>query len=137
MPMPLWWGQINKRLFNPRALENGKWKVINHVGRSSDRLYRTPLDGFEVDDTYLFILVYGSKSDWVQNTLASGEATLETVDEVLDLTSPRILPSETAWKILGEKPKTAFVKVDEYLQMDIASRHPAVGSPVDEKRTFG
>jgi hypothetical protein len=35
MPMPLWWGQVNKRLFNPRALENGKWKVINHLGRSS------------------------------------------------------------------------------------------------------
>lgn len=135
MPMPLWWGQVNKRVFNPRALENGKWKVISHVGRSSGRRYRTPLDGFEVDDTYLFILVYGSRSDWVQNILASGEATLETGDEVLDLASPRILPAETAWKILGEKPNTAFVKVDEYLQMDIASRHSAARTEIDEKRT--
>lgn len=123
MPMPLWWGQINKRLFNPRALENGKWEVINHVGRSSGCHYRTPLDGFEVDDTYLFILVYGSRSDWVQNILARGETTLETGDEVVGLTSPRILPAERAWEILGEKPNTGFVKVNEYLQMDIASRH--------------
>ena len=132
MPMPLWWGQINKRLFNPRALENGKWKVINHVGRSSGRHYRTPLDGFEFDETYLFILVYGSGSDWVQNILASGEATLESGGEILELTSPRILPAETAWEILGERPNTAFVKVDEYLQMDIISRSPAVEENTSE-----
>ena len=124
MPMPLWWGQINKRLFNPRALESGKWKVINHIGRSSGRHYRTPLDGFEVDGTYVFILVYGSRSDWVQNILASGSATLEANRELLELTSPRILPAATAWKILGEKPNTAFVKVGECLQMDVASRRP-------------
>lgn len=126
MPMPLWWGQINKRLFNPRALENGKWKVINHVGRSSGRRYRTPLDGYEVDDTYLFILVYGSGSDWVQNILASGEATLETGDEVLELASPRILTAGTAMEILGEKPNTGFVKINEYLQMEVVSRSAVV-----------
>jgi deazaflavin-dependent oxidoreductase (nitroreductase family) len=135
--MPLWWGQINKRLFNPRALENGKWKVINHVGRASGRHYRTPLDGFEVDDTYLFILVYGSRSDWVQNILARGEATLETGDEVLELTAPRVLPAETAWEILGDKPGTGPVKINEYLQMDIASRHSAERSEGGGKRSEG
>ena len=124
MPMPLWWGHINKRLFNPRALENGRWKVINHVGRSSGRHYRTPLDGYEVDGTYLFILVYGSGSDWVQNVLADGAAILETGDEVLGLASPRILSAEEAWDILGEKPNTGFVKIEEFLQMDVASRRP-------------
>lgn len=124
MPMPLWWGHINKRLFNPRALENDKWKVINHVGRASGNRYRTPLDGYEVEGTYLFILVYGSKSDWVQNVLAEGKATLEAGDEVLQLTSPRILPAETAWEILGEKPSTGFIKIEEFLQMDIADRAP-------------
>lgn len=133
MPMPLWWGHINKKLFNPRALENGKWKVVNHVGRSSGRQYHTPLDGFEVDDTYLFILVYGSGSDWVRNILASGGATLETGDEILELASPRVLPAEKAREILGEKPNTAFVKVNEYLQMDIESRHPAERSEIGER----
>lgn len=125
MPMPLWWGHINKRLFNPRALQSDRWKVINHVGRSSGNHYRTPLDGYEVDGTCMFILVYGSRSDWVQNILASGQATLETGDEVLELTSPRILSAETAWRILGEKPNTGFVKIEEFLHMDIASRRSA------------
>jgi deazaflavin-dependent oxidoreductase (nitroreductase family) len=94
--MPLWWGQINKRLFNPKALQNGKWKIINHVGRSSGRAYRTPLDAYEVDGTYVFILVYGPKSDWVRNVVASGQASLEVDDEIVELVSPRIVPGHTA-----------------------------------------
>lgn len=125
MPMPLWWGQINKRLFNPRALVNGKWEVINHVGRSSGRAYRTPLGSWEVDGTRVFVLVYGSRSDWVQNILASGEAMLETRDgQVEVLGSPRIIPGATIRGVLSDvyalPPK--FLKVEEYLQMDILSR---------------
>lgn len=124
MPMPLWWGQINKRVFNPSALRNGRWKVLTHVGRSSGRTYRTPLDAAEVDGTYVFILVYGSRSDWVQNVMASGSATLDTRDGVVELTAPRIIPGDVARPMI--KPQVTlppkFLRVDEYLQMDVASR---------------
>jgi len=124
MPMPLWWGQINKKVFNPRARESGRWKVINHVGRSSGKPYRTPLDACEVDGTYVFILMYGSRSDWVQNILASGFASLEVGDEVVELVSPRLIPEHTARLLLDGRAKLPprFLKVDEFLQMDIASR---------------
>lgn len=130
MPMPLWWGQINKRLFNPRALENGKWKVLTHVGRSSGTTYRTPLDACEVDGTYVFILVYGSRSDWVQNILARGTATLETAGEIVELTSPRVISGAVARPQLDGRVKLppGFLGVDEFLQMDIASRVPASAS---------
>lgn len=124
MPMPLWWGQVNKRLFNPRALQNGKWKVLTHVGRSSGRVYRTPLDAAEVDGTFVFILVYGSRSDWVQNILSSGAAVLHTDEEVVDLVSPRLIPGEQGRRMLRGSVTLPprFLRVDEYLQMDIASR---------------
>ena len=128
MPMPLWWGQINKRLFNPRALNSGKWDVITHVGRVSGETYRTPLDATEVDGNFLFIVVYGSRSDWVQNILASGSAILETGDEVVDLISPRLIRGRSARAklegVVTLPPR--FLKVDEYLQMDISSRRPGV-----------
>lgn len=124
--MPLWWGRVNKRIFNPRALENGRWKVLNHVGRISGRRYRTPLDAVEVDGTFVFILVYGSRADWVQNAIASGSATLETGDETIELVAPRLTPEETARPMLRESvtlpPRLLGV---EYLQMDISSRVPA------------
>lgn len=126
MPMPLWWGQINKRLFNPRALVNGQWEIVTHVGRSSGTTYRTPLDASEVDGTFVFILVYGSKSDWVRNILASGSALLETGEEIVELSSPRIVNGEVAWPMLDglTKRPPGFLKIDEFLQMDIVSRTP-------------
>lgn len=127
MPMPLWWGQINKRLFNPRALVNGKWKVLTHVGRASGRVYRTPLDACEVDGTYVFIIVYGSRSDWVQNVLADGSAKLEVDGEIVELVSPRVISGEVARPLLDGRVTLPprFLRVDEYLQMDVVSRAPA------------
>lgn len=124
MPMPLWWGQINKRLFNPRALENGKWQVLTHQGRSSGRAYRTPLGAYEIDETYLFVLVYGSRSDWVQNVLARGSATLQDGDEIVGLAHPKLISADEARGLLdgraGMPPR--LLGIDEFLRMDIVSR---------------
>lgn len=127
MPMPLWWGKINKRVFNPRALHNGKWKVLNHVGRTSGRLYRTPLDGYEIDGTFVFILVYGSRSDWVQNILHGGSATLEAEGDLIELAAPRLISEKEAWALLDgvATPPPGFLNVNEFLQMDIVGRGPA------------
>ena len=130
MPMPLWWGKINKRLFNPKALENDKWSIVTHVGRSSGRIHRTPLGAQEADGTFVFILVYSSKCDWAQNVLASGSATLEHEGEVIELRTPRILSAAEAKQvtggILGAPP--GILNVDEYLQMDAAERRPATAT---------
>lgn len=64
MPMPKWLTHVNKRVFNPGAIARGKRPVLTHIGRTSGTTYRTPLDAHPVDGGYLFILVYGSRSDW-------------------------------------------------------------------------
>lgn len=126
MPMPLWWGKINKRVWNPRALENGKWAVLAHVGRSSGNVYRTPLDATEIDGSFVFILVYGSGSDWVQNVLAAKSASLQINEEEIELASPRLLTEDAAWELLDgiAKRPPGFLNIDEYLQMDIVERKP-------------
>lgn len=124
MPMPLWWGKVNKRVFNPGALRGGRWSVLTHVGRSSGSSHRTPLEAAEVDGTFVFILVYGSRADWVQNTLAAGSAALETPAGTFQLASPRVIPGEKGRELLFGRVKLPprFLKVGEYLQMDIVSR---------------
>lgn len=126
MPMPLWWGHVNKRVFNPRALKGDKWDVIGHVGRSSGQRYRTPLEAHETGKSIVFILVYGSKSDWVQNVMASGTATLERPGESLELATPRLIEEGEAWKLLSgvAKPPPKFLNVNEFLQMDVVGRAP-------------
>jgi deazaflavin-dependent oxidoreductase (nitroreductase family) len=121
MPMPMWVARVNKRVFNPMTLKRGTSPVFNHVGRSSGRAYRTPIDAYPIDGGYLFILVYGSKCDWVRNALASGNATLEVHGEVHELTSPRVITREAAVPLLppAMKPPPDFLRVDEYLRMDV------------------
>ncbi len=123
MPMPLWWGHVNKRVFNPMEIKRGKRPTLTHVGRSSGRTYVTPLDAHPVDGGYLFILVYGSKSDWVQNILAAGVATLSRDGKSFELSNPRVISGDVAWPLLGEdvKPPPGFLKVNEFLQMDAAA----------------
>lgn len=124
MPMPRWVAQINKRSFNKAELKRGTRPVITHVGRSSGQAYRTPLDAHRVDDGFIFILMYGSGSDWVKNVLAAGSAHLTAGGEEYDLVNPRVISKDEARQQLPETVKAppGFVNVSEYLQMDVAAR---------------
>lgn len=122
MPMPLWWGQINKRVFNPRAVASGTWPVLTHVGRTTGRDLRTPLDAHPVDGGYLFVLVYGSGSDWVRNVLAASRARLRVDGTEVDLTAPRIVGRDEAFAALpeGVKRPPRLLRISEFLRMDLA-----------------
>ena len=121
MPMPRWWGHINKRVFNPRAIASGKWPVLTHVGRASGRTYRTPLDAHPVDSGYLFVLVYGSGSDWVRNVLATGRAQLRVDGREVELAAPRLVGEVEAFQALADDvsrpPK--LLRITEFLRMDL------------------
>ncbi|MFI1240979.1 nitroreductase family deazaflavin-dependent oxidoreductase [Nocardia salmonicida] len=122
MPMPIWWGHINKRVFNPRAVAAGKWPVLTHTGRTSGKTYRTPLDAHPVDGGYLFVLVYGSASDWVQNILAAGTAQLRKDGQEIALTTPRVVGRDEAFQALPpEIPRPPkLLRITEFLRMDLA-----------------
>lgn len=120
--MPRWWTHINKRVFNPVELRRGDRPVLTHVGRSSGATYRTPLDAHPVDGGYVFILVYGSQSDWVRNILAAGHARLTYDGQEIELTGPRLIAEQQAWRALGEgvKRPPRVLRISEYLRMDLA-----------------
>jgi deazaflavin-dependent oxidoreductase (nitroreductase family) len=120
MPMPRWWGHINKRVFNPRAIAGGRWPVLTHVGRTSGTTYRTPLDAHPVAGGYVFVLVYGSGSDWVRNVLAAGRAQLRVEGEDVDLTAPRVVGEDEAFHALSDDVAhpPRVLRITEYLRMD-------------------
>ena len=119
MPMPLWWGQVNKRVFNPTALKNGKWDILTHVGRNSGTTYRTPLDAFEVPGGYVITLVYGPKTAWLQNVLAAGEAVLEFQGEEVAVTNPRVIKTEEAVALApGVGVPPSMLKIGSFLRLD-------------------
>ncbi|WP_239161396.1 nitroreductase family deazaflavin-dependent oxidoreductase [Acrocarpospora phusangensis] len=114
---------MNKRLFNPRAIASGTWPVLIHVGRTSGTTYRTPLDAHPVDGGYLFVLVYGSRSDWVRNVLTTGSARLRVDGSEVELTAPRLVGETEAFQALPAKvarpPK--LLRITEFLRMDQVS----------------
>ncbi|ANZ41019.1 hypothetical protein BBK82_38605 [Lentzea guizhouensis] len=122
MPMPLWWGHINKRVFNRIVLRGDKYPVMTHVGRTSGATYRTPMDALPTGDGYVFILVYGSRSDWVRNVLASGSARLRVDGKEVELTAPRLVGEEEAFGTVspGAKRPPKMLKITEFLRMDLA-----------------
>ena len=65
--------------------------------------------------------MYGSDSDWVQNVLAAGSATLEVDGNAVELVSPRLVAEEDAWQLMATDTKAppGFLRVSEYLQVDI------------------
>ena len=124
MPYPRWLAKVNKRVFNPIEILRGRRPVLVHVGRSSGTTYRTPLDAHPVPDGYLFIPLYGPRTDWVKNVLAAGEARVSIGGEEIELESPRMVTKREVWGLLHETTKTPPGISDEskLLRMDVRRR---------------
>lgn len=121
MPLPRWLARVNKRVFNPIEIRRGVRPVIIHVGRSSGKTYRTPLDAHPLADGYLFIPMYGSRSDWVRNVLAAGAARLLLGGKEIELGSPRIVKQRDVWPLLltPTKPPPGISGDSELLRADV------------------
>lgn len=123
MPVPRWMAQVNKRVFNKLEMRRGKRPVISHVGRSSGKVYHTPLDAHRTENGFVFILMYTSESDWVKNVLAAGTAELRIGKDEWKLAAPRLITrDEAARAVLGDVDlQPGRVKGIEYLQMNTAT----------------
>lgn len=123
MPLPRWLAKINKRVFNPIELRRGARPVLIHTGRSSGRTYRTPLDAHRLPDGYVFIPMYGPRTDWVRNVLSARQARLLIEGQQIELRSPRLVPKQDVWPLLPSTTKTPPTITDQsqLLRMDIRS----------------
>jgi deazaflavin-dependent oxidoreductase (nitroreductase family) len=121
MPMPRWLAQVNKRVFNPLTMRRGASPVLIHIGRSSGRTYRTPLDAHPLPDGYVFIPMYGPRTDWLRNVLASGTARLAIDGKEIELVSPQVVLKRDVWPLLppATKRPPGISDTSELLRMDI------------------
>ena len=106
MSLPRWLAQINKRVFNRIEIKRGVRPVLIHVGRSTGSTYLTPLDAHPVHDGYVFIPMYGPRTDWVKNVLAAGSARLRIEGREIELVSPRLVRKDAVWQFVPATTKT-------------------------------
>jgi deazaflavin-dependent oxidoreductase (nitroreductase family) len=95
MPAPRWLARANRvglnRVVGLFASRVPGFAMVEHRGRRSGRVYRTPVNVFRRDNGYVIALTYGPESDWVQNVLAAGGCRLEARGNRADLGAPKIV----------------------------------------------
>jgi deazaflavin-dependent oxidoreductase (nitroreductase family) len=96
--------RFNRRFFNHVALPlSGKvdmWSIIEHRGRRSGTVYRTPVSMFRTADGVAILLAYGEDRDWVRNLMAAGGGRATMRGKTFDVTDPRIVPTAQAATML-------------------------------------
>ena len=124
MPLPRWLAKINRRVINPREVRRGARPVLIHTGRSSGKTYRTPLDVHRLPDGYLFIPLYGPRTDWVKNVLAAQAARLSIDGHEIELRTPRLVKKKDVWPLVPATKKSypGISDDSELLQMTSADK---------------
>lgn len=89
--------RMNKNFWNPRAMETAGMpgayaSIVHHVGRRSGTTYQTPVVPVKTDDGFVIALPYGPGTDWVQNVLAAGRATITHEGETYEVERPSVVP---------------------------------------------
>ncbi|HEX9258253.1 MAG TPA: hypothetical protein VF855_01865 [Acidimicrobiales bacterium] len=90
--------RVNRGFTNPRVMKTAgtpgaSTAVIRHIGRTSGRVYQTPVGPFPVEDGFVIALPYGAGADWARNVLASGTATLVHDGEEIAVDGPEVVPT--------------------------------------------
>lgn len=97
MPIPLAVARFNRKFTN-RVLRHlsgiGPFVEIEHVGRRTGLVRRTPLMAFRSGRVVTVALTYGPEVDWLKNITAAGGARMPCGDRVLELGPPVRLPTE-------------------------------------------
>jgi hypothetical protein len=70
--------------------------VIRHQGRTTGRIYETPIWAAPTEDGFAIASVYVSRTDWVKHVLASGAAALVHEGYTYPVDRPEIVPLESA-----------------------------------------
>jgi deazaflavin-dependent oxidoreductase (nitroreductase family) len=125
MPIPMAIASFNKKVTNrltaPFASHLPGFAVVIHRGRTSGRMYRTPVNAFRRDDGYVFVMTYGPDVDWVKNVEAAGECDVEARGRIVHLVQPRRFTDPAR----GAVPRPVrmilrLIDVDEFIAMQIA-----------------
>ncbi len=106
MQLPQWLARFNRHVTNPVQRLWAGWLpgfgILEHVGRKSGKVYRTPLNVFPTDDGMAILLTYGPNRDWLKNITAADHAEVRHMGKTITLTDPRVMPkAEAAAHVTG------------------------------------
>lgn len=119
--------RIQRALINPKQMRSagtpGAYaSVIRHRGRNSGRIYETPVGVVAADDGFVIALVYGPRTNWLRNVLASGSATIVHDGNTYQVDQPEVVPVRTVASrfTAGDQRGFRLLGVDQALRVRMA-----------------
>jgi deazaflavin-dependent oxidoreductase (nitroreductase family) len=83
------------RFVNPFARRFARWMpgfgLLTYRGRTTGRTYHVPTNVFRRGEHYIFVLTYGSESQWVKNVLAAGGCQMRVGGRDIQLIEPELI----------------------------------------------
>ena len=103
--------------------EGSATSIVQHIGRSSGRDYETPVVAVKHDHEFLIALPYGPRTDWLQNVLAKGEATIVMDGRTYRADHPKVVPMAEATVYFPKKQQRLHQRfgLQSALRLDEAS----------------
>jgi deazaflavin-dependent oxidoreductase (nitroreductase family) len=118
--------RFTNHLTRPLARYLPGFGIVIHIGRTSKREYRTPVNVFEVPDGYVIALTYGAEADWVRNVRAAGGCDLITRGRRSRLTRPEILHDPSRGVVPAPiRPMLRLLRVSDFLHLAAPERAEA------------
>lgn len=92
--------RVVNRVVRPISGRFSMWSIIEHRGRRSGTVYRTPVSVFPTPDGVAILLAYGEDRDWVRNLMAADGGRVTMSGETFAVVDPRIVPTRDAAALL-------------------------------------
>jgi deazaflavin-dependent oxidoreductase (nitroreductase family) len=105
--------RLQRAMINPRQMRSagtpGAYaSVIRHRGRTTGRLYETPVGAVPTEDGFVIALVYGSRTQWLRNVLASGSATIVHEGQAHEVVQPELVATRSVEALFPEGDRRGF-----------------------------
>ena len=93
--------------------------VLEHRGRTSGREYRTPVVVQSAGDTFLIPIPFGESTQWVQNVLAAGGASVVWGGRTIDVTDPQVVERREAGVSFNAIERFAMARagIDRFMRL--------------------
>jgi deazaflavin-dependent oxidoreductase (nitroreductase family) len=86
---------FTSKVFNRLSIHFAGWlpsfAILTHIGRTSGKTYRTPINVFRRGEFYVFALTYGSDVQWLKNIMVAGECQMRTRGRDIHLVEPELI----------------------------------------------
>jgi deazaflavin-dependent oxidoreductase (nitroreductase family) len=72
------------------------WAILRHVGRTSGKVYATPVVALRTRDGFIIPLPFGDATQWAKNLFAAGGGSIRSAGRDHVIGEPRIVEGEGA-----------------------------------------